>query len=144
MPSSSLYDTFGNEVSYEVRRGILTAFIEDATIDFPLPQASSELLEKFSDPVSTMNQQTLDMIKSKLEKKGFKKANARALAPVLITVAKELNKDVLDFFKDSDSAFELTVDAYNAINLQRPAGSRVNLGAPTVNSKSKVASIIKP
>ena len=72
MPSSSLYDTFGNEISYELRRGILTAFIEDSTIDFPLPQASSELLEKFSDPVSTMNQQTLDMIKSKLEKKGFK------------------------------------------------------------------------
>ena len=142
--SSSLYDTFGNEIKYEVRRGILTAFIENSTIDFPLPQASAELLEKFSNPVSTMNQQTLDMIKSKLEKKGFKKSNARALSPVLITVAKELNKDVLEFFSDTDSAFELTLDAYDAINNERPAGSRVTLSAPTVNAKSKVASIIQP
>ena len=142
--SSSLYDRFGNEISYEVRKGILTAYLENSTIDFPLPQASAELLEKLSDPVSSMNQQTLDMIKSKLEKKGFKKANARALAPVLITVAKELNKDVLDFFNDNNSQFELTLDAYAAINNQRPAGSRVNLSAPTVNSKSKVASIIQP
>ena len=44
--SSSLYDTFGNEISYEVRRGILTAFINDATINFPLPEASSEFLDR--------------------------------------------------------------------------------------------------
>ena len=142
--SASLYDTFGNEISYDLRRGILTAYIEDATIDFPLPQASAELLEKFSDPINTMNQQHLDMIKSKLEKIGFKKANAKALAPVLITVAKELNTDVLEFFEDSNSALELTTDAYKAINVQRPAGSRINVSAPTVNSKSKVASLIKP
>lgn len=142
--SASLYDTFGNEISYDLRRGILTAYIEDATIDFPLPQASAELLERFSDPIDTMNQQHLDMIKSKLEKIGFKKANAKALAPVLITVAKELNTDVLEFFEDSNSALELTTDAYKAINVQRPAGSRINVSAPTVNSKSKVASLIKP
>ena len=142
--SASLYDTFGNEISYDLRRGILTAYIEDATIDFPLPQASAELLERFSDPINTMNQQHLDMIKSKLEKIGFKKANAKALAPVLITVAKELKTDVLEFFEDSNSALELTTDAYKAINVQRPAGSRINVSAPTVNSKSKVASLIKP
>ena len=142
--SASLYDTFGNEISYDLRRGILTAYIEDATIDFPLPQASAELLERFSDPINTMNQQHLDMIKSKLEKIGFKKANAKALAPVLITVAKELNTDVLEFFEDSNSALELTTDAYKAINVQRPAGSRINVSASTVNSKSKVASLIKP
>ena len=142
--SASLYATFGNEISYDLRRGILTAYIEDATIDFPLPQASAELLERFSDPINTMNQQHLDMIKSKLEKIGFKKANAKALAPVLITVAKELNTDVLEFFEDSNSALELTTDAYKAINVQRPAGSRINVSAPTVNSKSKVASLIKP
>ena len=142
--SSSLYDTFGNEISYEVRRGILTAFINDATINFPLPEASSEFLEKFSNPVNTMNQQHLDMIKSKLEKIGFKKANAKALAPVLITVADELQRDVLEFFEDSNSALELTVDAYDAINVHRPAGSRVSISAPTVNSKSKAALLIKP
>ena len=49
-----------------------------------------------------MNQQHSDMIKSKLEKITFQKANAKALAPwVLITVAKELNTDVLEFFEES-------------------------------------------
>jgi uncharacterized protein (DUF4415 family) len=125
--STSLYDTFGNEISYQVKRGMLTAYIDNSTIDFPLPQASAELLEKFSNPVDTMNQQHLDMIKSKLEKIGFKKANAKALAPVLITVAIELDTDVLEFFKDSDASLQLTTDAYNA-----------------VNSKSKASALIQP
>ena len=142
--SSSLYDTFGNEISYQVKRGILTAYIDNSTINFPLPQASSELLENFANPIDTMNQQYLDMIKSKLEKIGFKKANAKALAPVLITVATELNLDVLEFFKDSDASLQLTTDAYDAINLQRPAGSRVTILTPTVNSKSKASTLIQP
>ena len=142
--SASLYNTFGNEISYQVKRGILTAYIDNSTIEFPLPQASAELLEQYSNPVDTMNQQHLDMIKSKLEKIGFKKSNAKALAPVLITVAIELNTDVLDFFKDSDASLQLTTDAYNAINLQRPAGSRVSISTPTVNSKSKASSLIQP
>jgi len=142
--SASLYDTFGNEISYQVKRGILTAYIDNSTIEFPLPQASAELLEKFSNPVDTMNQQHLDMIKSKLEKIGFKKANAKALAPVLITVAIELDTDVLEFFKDSDASLQLTTDAYTAINLQRPEGSRISVSTPTVNSKSKASALIQP
>jgi|TARA_B110000444_G_C18820986_1_gene587712 hypothetical protein len=142
--SASLYDTFGNEISYQVKRGILTAYIDNSTIEFPLPQASAELLEKFSNPVDTMNQQHLDMIKSKLEKIGFKKANAKALAPVLITVAIELDTDVLEFFKDSDASLQLTTDAYTAINLQRPKGSRISVSTPTVNSKSKASALIQP
>ena len=34
MSSKSLYETFGNEVSYEQRRGKLVQFIENNTINF--------------------------------------------------------------------------------------------------------------
>ena len=44
MSSKSLYETFGNEVSYEQRRGKLVQFIENNTINFPLPEASIEIL----------------------------------------------------------------------------------------------------
>ena len=103
--SASLYDTFGNEISYDLRRGILTAYIEDATIDFPLPQASAELLERFSDPINTMNQQHLDMIKSKLEKIGLKKANSKALkySSELVPAGKGMLKILLNLpFSFSD------------------------------------------
>ena len=42
--STSLYTTFGNEVKYEIRNDTLVAFLENATIKFPLPEASSEIL----------------------------------------------------------------------------------------------------
>ena len=42
--STSLYDTFGNTTSYEMVNGTLVAYLESATIKFPLPEASSELL----------------------------------------------------------------------------------------------------
>ena len=42
--SSSLYNTFGNELRYDVLQSTLAVFLENATIKFPLPQASSEIL----------------------------------------------------------------------------------------------------
>ena len=44
MSSKSLYETFGNEINYEMRRDKLVQFIENNTINFPLPEASVELL----------------------------------------------------------------------------------------------------
>jgi len=41
--SASLYTTFGNEVKYEFRQGVLTAYLENSTINFPLPEATSEV-----------------------------------------------------------------------------------------------------
>jgi hypothetical protein len=42
--SESLYTTFGNEISYEIRRDKLVKFLENNTINFPLPEASLEIL----------------------------------------------------------------------------------------------------
>ena len=142
--STSLYDTFGNDVSYEIRGGILSAYLKDSTVEFPLPEATSELLSDLSDPPKTFNSTVLAMIKSKLEKIGFKKSNANALAPVLLTVAKQLNADPLDFFSNTEASLDLTTDAYDAINNRRPAGSIVSLALPTLNSKSKISALIKP
>ena len=44
MSSKSLYETFGNEVNYEVRRGKLVQFLKNNTINFPLPEASIDIL----------------------------------------------------------------------------------------------------
>jgi hypothetical protein len=142
--STSLYDTFGNDVSYEIRGGILSAYLKDSTVEFPLPEAASELLSDLSDPPQTFNSTILAMVTSKLEKIGFKKANANALAPVLLTVAKQLNVDPLDFFSNTEASLDLTTDAYDAINNRRPAGSIVSLALPTLNSKSKISALIKP
>lgn len=142
--STSLYDTFGNDVSYEIRGGILSAYLKDSTVEFPLPEAASELLSDLSDPPKTFNSTVLAMVKSKLEKIGFKKSNANALAPVLLTVAKQLNADPLDFFSNTEASLDLTTDAYDAINNRRPAGSIVSLALPTLNSKSKISALIKP
>ena len=43
--SQSLYTTFGNEISYEIRRDKLVKFLENNTINFPLPEASLEILQ---------------------------------------------------------------------------------------------------
>ena len=44
MSSKSLYETFGNEINYEERRGKLVQFLENNTINFPLPEASIDIL----------------------------------------------------------------------------------------------------
>ena len=40
MSSKSLYETFGNEINYEVRRDKLVQFIENNTNNYPLPEAT--------------------------------------------------------------------------------------------------------
>jgi hypothetical protein len=143
--SSSLYDTFGNETKYELSGGTLISFLQDATIKFPLPEASAEFLEKLGDPqAATFDPAKTDMIKSKLIKLGFSAANATALTPVLMQVSKAQGIDPLDFFEINQNALNLTLDTYKAINVLRPVGSRVTILAPTVNATSKAGSLIQP
>ena len=40
----SMYETFGNEISYEKRRDKVVQFLENSTIAFPLPEASVDIL----------------------------------------------------------------------------------------------------
>jgi hypothetical protein len=142
--SSSLYDTFGNETRYEISGDTLIAYINDATINFPLPEASSEILGTLrNEKYRIKNIQHLDMVRAKLEKSGFKTANANALAPVLVQVAEAQNIDPLEFFELNTNSLDLALDAYNAINSLRPAGSRIGLFTSNVNEKSPATNLIK-
>ena len=143
--SASLYDTFGNATKYNVVDGALTAYLESATIKFPLPEASSELLATLTSTSNkTFDPAKVSMIESKLEKLGFKKPAAKAMSGVLLEVADASNIDPLEYFDVNENSLNLTVDAYSAINTLRPIGSRVGVAVPTVNSKSKVAGLIQP
>jgi len=123
----------------------LVAYLDNATINFPLPEASSELLASLTKKRNkTFDPAKLSMIQSKLEKAGFKKATAKAMTDVLMNVADSQGIDPLEYFNVNENTLNLTVDAYNAMNALRPAGSRVGVVVPTQNATSKVASLIKP
>lgn len=143
--SASLYNTFGNETTYRLTGDTLVAYLKDATIAFPLPEAGSEILATLSDPkVRIKDPVKLDIVRSKLEKIGYKKASAKAFAPVLVQVAQAQNIDPLDYFQVNENALNLTIDAYNAINALRPQGSRIGLFTPVENSSSPARTLIKP
>ena len=143
--SSSLYDTFGNTTKYDVVDGALTAFLESATIKFPLPEASSEILANLATSTNkTFDPAKVSMVESKLQKLGFKKPAAKAMSSVLLTVADAANIDPLEYFDVNENSLNLTVDAYDAMNKLRPIGSRVGIAITTSNSNSKVADLIQP
>ena len=79
MPSTSLYTTFGNEVKYQVTQGTLVAYLENATIKFPLPEASVDILENLAD-TRHINPVELDTITTRLQKIGFADAKAKTMA----------------------------------------------------------------
>jgi hypothetical protein len=136
--SASLYDTFGNEIKYDVLEGILNTFLKNATVKFPLPQASSELLsDAIGAQIDKINGEVLTQIRGRLELIGFSQANSNALSIVLIKVAETLGVNPFTFFDNNANTLKLTKDAYTAINALRPKGNRINLIVPKDNSKSK-------
>jgi len=142
--STSLYNTFGNQIKYDVVADTLIAYLENATIKFPLPEASADILSKLTDPQSkNFDPAKYFMVNSKLVKLGFKKPKADALTDILMQVAIAQNIDPLDYFSINTNTLNLTLDAYRAINNLRPAGSRVGVIFPTQNSKSRVATLIR-
>jgi hypothetical protein len=142
--STSLYDTFGNTTSYEMVNGTLVAYLESATIKFPLPEASSELLATLTNTNKTYNPAIVAMVESKLQKAGFKKPTAKAMSSVLMAVSDASNVDPLEYFDVNENSLNLTVDAYNAMNSLRPAGSRVGIAIQNSNSNTRVAGLIQP
>ena len=144
MASSSLYDTFGNELRYDVLKSTLTTFLENATIKFPLPQASSEILGNLEEnSLDKINPEVLTQVKTRLQRIGFKEANANALSIVLIKVAESLGTSPMEFFSINENTLKITKDAYDAINAMRPKGNRINLVVPKTNSKSSANKLIK-
>ena len=145
MSSTSLYDTFGNEVKYQQFQGTLVAYLENATVKFPLPEASTDILSKlFTNKDAPINPTLLEQVQQRLIKSGFKEANARAMADVLIRVATVERVNVMDYFEVNDNSLKLTVDTYEAINAMRPVGNRINLVRPLNNSTTKYKQLIQP
>ena len=145
MSSRSLYDTFGNETKYQVVEDTLVAYLENATIKFPLPEASSEILSTLlTSKIEFVNSDVLDQVEQKLIKSGFKAANAKAMSQVLMQVASAQNVSPLTYFSVNSDTLKLTVDTYNTINALRPVGNRINLVLPIKNSSSKYKSLIQP
>lgn len=141
--SVSLYTTFGNEISYEISKGVLTAYLQNATINFPLPEASSTLLADLIVDES-FNPQELDVVYTKLQKIGFQPANAKAMSQILIKVSKDQGVNPLVYFDNNDTALKFTTDAYLAMNVLRPAGNRIGLVKPKKNSNTRVSNLIQP
>jgi hypothetical protein len=143
--STSIYNTFGNEVSYKIVQDTLVAYIDNASIKFPLPEASSEILSQIAAPKDTpIDPSTLSVIETKLQSIGFKKSNARAMSRVLIKVAEVQGLHPTTYFEMNQNSLKLTVDAYAAINAYRPAGNKIDLKTPTLNSRSKLSDLIQP
>lgn len=141
--SSSLYTTFGNELKYRITSQTLEAYLENATIKFPLPEASSEILGELA-PIENVNPQVLEAVQVKLESIGFGKANARAMAAVLIQVATSQGVSPMLYFSSNEASLKLAVDSYETINLLRPAGNRINVTLPKNNRKSRYNQLIRP
>ena len=145
MSSQSLYETFGNEKSITVLNEMLTIFLKNSTVDFPVPQASSQILGSFTDEniLEHINGPLLEQIRMRLLSSGFSQANANALGIVLLQVAEQQKIHPFEFFELSTNTLKITKDAYDAIYALRPAGNRVNLVAPLKNSNSRIKDIIK-
>ena len=142
--SASLYDTFGNEIKYSVTQDKLYNFLKNSTINFPLPEASTEILQNFLDPADSIDPTLLDQVYTQLIRIGFGEANAKAMGSVLIKVSKQQGISPLEYFSMNENTLKLAVDSYAAMNAIRPAGNRIGLNTPLNNQKSRQAPFIKP
>ena len=142
--STSLYETFGREINYKFTAGKLEAYLENASVKFPLPEASSKILADLAKVKDVaIDPQKLDVIKTKLVAIGFGQSNANAMAKVLIQIAKVQNLDPTAYFDMNADTLKLSVDAFEAMNAIRPAGNKVDIKESLENSRSKVAKLIK-
>tara|TARA_B100000902_G_C26845210_1_gene685382 strand:+ start:95 stop:535 length:441 start_codon:yes stop_codon:yes gene_type:complete len=142
--SANIYDTFGNEIKYSVTQNKLVNFLENATVQFPLPEASAFILQSFLDPADTVDPVMLDQVYTKLVSIGYGEPAAKAMGTVLIKVAKQQGVSPLQYFDDNQAQLKLAIDSYEAMNALRPAGNRVGLNSPINNQKSRQAPFIKP
>jgi hypothetical protein len=141
--STSLYTTFGNELEYRITNATLEAYLENATIKFPLPEASSTILSELAD-LGSINPVELDAVRSKLVSIGFGKPSATAMASVLIALAKSEGTDPMVYFDLNEQSLKLAVDSYRTINMMRPPGNRIGLTTPKNNLRTSAGPLIQP
>lgn len=145
MSSKSLYETFGNEINYEVRRDKLVQFIENNTINFPLPEASVELLVNMvPTDFKGIDPNKVEIIENRLTSIGFTGPTANTLASALITVAEKQGVHPISYFELNEDSIKLAEQTYKAINSIRPKGNQIGLTVDKFNKDSKLANVIRP
>ena len=144
--STSLYETFGNEVNYEVRKDKLVKFLENSTINFPVPEASVEILTAMlgKEQNAGMNADELDMVYNRLTSIGFNEKTANTLAVALIQIAKQQGVHPIEYFELNESSITLAENTYKAINKIRPKGNLIGLTVGKTNKQRKIANEIRP
>jgi hypothetical protein len=144
MSSTSLYDVFGNETRYKIIEDTVVAYLDKATIKFPLPEASVDILQNLTTKeLQKTNYVYQEQVELKLVSLGFKKAKAKTMALILCSVADTSGVNPLTYFNLNTDTLKLTVDAYATINALRPQGNRINVALPLSNQRSKYKSLIK-
>ena len=142
----SLYETFGNEPDFEVRRGKLVQFLKNNTIYFPLPEASVEILTNMVSRLSNrgMDATKIDMVKNRLEDIGFNGPTANTLALALIKIADDQGVHPISYFELNEESIKLAENTYKALNTNRPKGNLIGLTVSKKNKDSKISNIIRP
>lgn len=141
----SLYETFGNETDFEIRRDKLVQFLKNSTINFPLPEASIDILTgMISQDTTGLNSDTIDSVYNRLTSIGFNTKSAKTLAVALIKIAKQQNVHPLEYFELNRSSITLAENTYKAINKIRPKGNLIGLTVEKTNNQSKIANVIRP
>ena len=142
----SLYETFGNEPSYEVRRDKVVQFLENSTINFPLPEASVDILTGMLDESTAqgMDATRIDMVKGRLQQVGFNKITANTLAVALIKIADIQGVHPISYFELNEDSIKLAENTYKALNKIRPKGNLVGLSVEKQNKFSKISDLIRP
>jgi hypothetical protein len=142
----SMYETFGNEVSYEKRRDKLVQFLKNSTIAFPLPEASVEILTTMLEGKNTagMDATKLQMVEGRLTDIGFNKPTSATLAQALIKIADQQGVHPISYFELNEDSIKLAENTYKALNTIRPKGNLVGLTVEKQNKFSKIANVIRP
>jgi hypothetical protein len=142
----SMYETFGNEVSYEKRRDKLVQFLKNSTIAFPLPEASVEILTTMLEGQNTagMDATKLQMVEGRLTDIGFNKPTSATLAQALIKIADQQGVHPISYFELNEDSIKLAENTYKALNTIRPKGNLVGLTVEKQNKFSKIANVIRP
>lgn len=143
MSSTSLYTTFGNEIKTAFTQNTLIAYVDNATIKFPLPEASVTELSQLVD-YEAIDPTELQVVQTKLQSIGFGIPSARAMASILIQVAREQQVSAMEYFAVNEASLKLAVDTYKTINMLRPPGNRIGIAAAQDNSRSRYRRLIQP
>ena len=143
--STSLYETFGNEISYEVRKDKLVKFLENSTIAFPLPEASVEILTTMlGEPNVIIDGDEIDLVYGRLTSFAVHEATGKTLAVALIQIAKQQGVHPMEYFEINETSIKLAENTYKAINKIRPKGNLIGLTVSKTNRQSKIANAIRP